>query len=424
MSQLPEQGTSYGWVIVAVAMLALIVSNGLSIGGLPPFYKPMREELVALGGVDRSHAESFIGIAANITFIMSGVSSLIGGWLLTKFRIKPVMLAGCLLLGTGVTLQSQATTAATVYLARFLMGSSLGFVGVAPCVVLVSGWFEKGRGVALGIALTGTSLGGSIVSLLAAPLIASYGWRAAMLVLSGLVWFVLVPILSVLVRESSPHQTAPSQKHSVGHSEEGMTLRQAVSTPLFWAFGAAAMLVFYPIFVILQQFILYVQTPRIGLTAESAAFGQSALFAIGVGGKYLAGYLSDKIRAANVMVAFAALMFAASLILLDLTASNALWFLLPFAIGYGGTWVMLQRLASELFGRCEIGKILGAITLIEVIGASIGGLITGRLADQHGGDYSVAFYGVTIAAALAFLATISVGVFARRAKTRSPTWGK
>jgi len=432
------QSSRYRWAIVAVAMLALIVSNGLSIGGLPPFYKPMREDLVALGAVDAARAESFIAIAANITFIMSGVSSLVGGWLLTKFRIRPVMLVGCILLGAGVILQSQASSITAVYLSRFLMGSSLGFVGVAPCVVLVSGWFEKGRGTALGIALTGTSLGGSIVSLMAAPLIANYGWRTAMLILSGLVWIILVPVVSLFVAEkgsdrgslrSSLRPLRTLRETFIPHAElaenaeksaekatlsEGLTLGEAVRTPLFWAFGAAAMLVFYPIFVILQQFILYVQTPRIGISAESAAFGQSALFAIGVGGKYLAGWLSDKLKAMNVMVGFAALMFASSLVLLDLTASNALLFLLPFAIGYGGTWVMLQRLASELFGRREIGKILGAITLIEVIGASVGGLITGSIADRNGGDYSVAFYGVTIAAALALCAVVAVRLLTHR----------
>jgi len=248
---------------------------------------------------------------------------------------------------------------------------------------------------------------------MAAPLIANYGWRMAMLVLSSLVWVVLVPAVLLLVRSREAELDQNHGAINSGTGVEGMTLGEALRTPLFWGFGAAAMLVFYPIFVILQQFILYVQTPRIGISAESAAFGQSALFAIGVGGKYLAGWLSDKFKAVNVMVAFAALMFASSIVLLDLTASNALLFLLPFAIGYGGTWVMLQRLASELFGRREIGKILGAITLIEVIGASIGGLITGRLADQHGGDYTVAFYGVTVAAALALVATMGVNFLGR-----------
>ncbi|MEO6051466.1 MAG: MFS transporter [Pyrinomonadaceae bacterium] len=191
-------------------------------------------------------------------------------------------------------------------------------------------------------------------------------------------------------------------------SVDGLTLREALSTPLFWVFALCAALVFYPIFVVLQQFILYVQTPKIGISASTAALGQSALFAIGVGGKFLAGYLSDKFKASVVIVFFTALMFASSLVLLDLTASNALLFLLPFAIGYGGTWVMLQRLTIDLFGRREIGKILGLITLIEVTGAAIGGRITGYLADQNGGDYTQAFYGVTIAAALAFVATLAI----------------
>lgn len=411
-----KANAKYGWVIVAVATLALVISNGLSIGGLPPFYKPIREEFVGLGMVDASRAESFIATGANITFFMSGLFSLIGGWLITRFRLKPIMLAGCAMLGAGLVLHSQAASENAVYLARFLMGASLGFVGVTPCVILVSNWFRTGRGTALGIALTGTSLGGSLVSLVAAPLIANYGWRSALLALTAFVWLILLPAIIFFVRESredssSAHSAAAPT--TVATSAEGVTLREALATPLFWAFAATAALVFYPIFVILQQFILYVQTPKIGLSAQTAAFGQSALFAISVGGKFLAGYLSDKFGAARIMVFFAALMFASSLILLDLTAANALFFLLPFAIGYGGTWVMLQRLAADLFGRREIGKILGLITLIEVSGAAVGGRTTGYLADQAGGDYTFAFYGVTIAAGLALLAAIAVFALVR-----------
>ena len=126
------------------------------------------------------------------------------------------------------------------------------------------------------------------------------------------------------------------------------------------------------------------------------------------GGKFLAGYLSDKFRAVRVIVACSLVMFAASLVLLGLTAANSIFFLLPFALGYGGTFVLLQRLAADFFGRREIGKILGLITLIEVTGAAIGGRITGYLADQNNGDYTTAFYGVTIAAALAFIMTIAI----------------
>ena len=409
MNEQKRSGPLYGWVIVAIATLALVISNGLSIGGLPPFYKPLREEFVAIGSIDAATAESFIANGANITFLMSGVFSLLGGWLVTRFRLKPMMIVGCVLLGLGLAVHSQATTANAVYLARFLMGASLGFIGVAPCVVLVSGWFEKGRGTALGITLVGTSLGGTIIPLVAQPLIASYGWRTAMLALSGVVWLVLLPLVLFAVKENDRAQT-----EETADAADGMTLSAALRTPVFWALAACAALVFYPIFATSQQFVLYLQTPRIGVSAETAAFAQSALFAISIGGKFIAGALSDKIRAGRVMVFCAGLMFAASLVLLDLSAGNALFFLLPFALGYGGTFVLIQRLTSDLFGRAEAGKILGAITLIEVVGAAIGGRVTGYLADQNGGDYTYAFYGVTIAAGLAFLSTFAVNFLSKR----------
>lgn len=408
--------SSYSWVIVAVSTLALLLSNGLSIGGLPPFYKPIREEFVALGAVEPASAESFIANAANITFLMSGVFSLLGGWLAMWVRLKALMVIGCILLAVGLVLHSQAINVETVYAARLLMGASLGFVGVAPNVVLVSRWFDTGRGTALGILLTGTSLGGAVIPLIAAPLIANYGWRPAMLWVSSLVWLVLLPAIIFLIKEPG---TGLADEIRPEHG--GSTLRAALSRPIFWLLATCAALVFYPIFATSQQFILYLQTPKIGVSPEMAALAQSALFAISIGGKFLAGFLSDRFRPVAVMTFFALLMFAASLVLFALTAGTALFFLLPFALGYGGTFVLLQRLAADLFGRREASKILGAITMVEVIGAAIGGRITGYLADQAGGDYTYAFYGVTVAAGLAFAATIAVYVLTRNSNSEKKT---
>jgi MFS family permease len=397
-----ETRSTYGWVILAVATFALVVSNGIAIGGLPPFYKAIREEFVASGAVDAARAESFIAVGANITFLMAGVFSLIGGWLLTFIRLRTLMLIGCVLLGGGLLVHASANSVEAVYLARFLMGASLGFVGVAPAVVLVSQWFREKRGTAIGILLTGTSIGGVLIPLISAPLIVAYGWRLAMVGISSLVWFVLLPAVIFLVRENS--DAIPV---GVDVTAAEQTFGQTLKMPLSWVFGLCAALVFYPIFVTSQQFILYLQSPKIGVPLQTAAFAQSALFAVSIGGKFLAGFFSDKARPVLVMV-LCFVMFAASLVLFGLTASNALLFLLPFAFGYGGTFVLLQRLATEFFGRSDIGKVLGALTLIEAIGAAIGGRITGYVADQAGGDYTYAFYGVAIAAGLAFLTTLVI----------------
>ncbi len=405
-----SQRSNYAWVIVAVSTLALIVSNGLAIGGLPPFYKPMREEFLATGAVDAGVAETFIANGANITFLMSGLFSLLGGWLVTRFRLLPMMVFGCCLLGGGSILLATSDSVSQFYLARFLMGASLGFIGVAPCIVLVSRWFETGRGMALGILLTGTSIGGAVVPLIAAPLIAQSGWRTALMIVSLLIWLVLLPLILLFVREPSAATISDGETPALS----GKTLGEALRSRVFWAIAACGALLFYPIFVTTQQFILYLQTPRIGITPERAAYAQSLLFTVGIGGRFLAGTLSDRFGSVKVLITCAGLMFAASLVLLDLNAANALLFLLPFAVGYGGTFVLLQRLTVDTFGQRESAKILGALTMIEVIGAAVGGRVTGYLADKAGGDYTTAFYGVTITAAAAFVATLAIHALNRK----------
>jgi MFS family permease len=400
-------------IVLAVATLALVVSNGLAIGGLPPFYKPMREEFLALRIIDQTVAETFIANGANITFLMSGLFSLIGGWLVTRFRLRPMMIFGCVLLGFGTILLAYSQSVVQFYAARFLMGASLGFIGVAPCIVLVSKWFTRRRGTALGILLTGTAIGGAVVPLLAAPLIATNGWRTALIVLSFLVWAVMLPLVLFVVKDPAD---VIERNHADQPVASGSTLSEALRSPTFWAIAACGALVFYPIFATTQQFILYLQTPRIGISAETAAVAQSLLFTVGIGGRFLIGTMSDRIGAPIMMTLSAALMFAASLVLLDLNAGNALLFLLPFAVGYGGTFVLLQRLTVDTFGQRESAKILGALTMIEVIGAAVGGRVTGYLADQNAGDYQTAFYGVTAASGFAFAAAIIVYVLMKMKK--------
>lgn len=402
-----QTNTTRAWLIVAVATFGLIVSNGLSIGGIPVFYKGIQDDLIARGAVDATHAQTFISNCANITFFMSGVFSMLGGWLLTRISLKFLMILGAVALGVGLVMHAGATTVETVYLSRFLMGASLGFVGVTPSVVLVSNWFDKDRGMALGILLTGTSLGGVSIPFIATPLINAYGWRTAMLLVSLLVWLLLLPAIVFFVKD---RQTTAED----AAVEVGITLREAIRTPIFWVFGLCAALVFYPIFVTSQQFILYLQSPKIGVSLTMAAWAQSAFFAASVGGKFLSGVVSDRLSSTKVLLLFCTLMFAATLVLFDLSAWTALLFLLPFGLGYGGTFVLLQRLAADYFGRREYGKILGTIVMIEIIGAAVGGRVTGILADRAGGDYTVAFYGVTFAALGAFVCAVLLNVMRKK----------
>lgn len=183
----------YGWIILAVSTIALIVSNGLAIGGIPVFYKFIREEFTGIGAIAPDRGESFIALGASITFMTAGFLSPLTGWLIGKFSIRYLMAAGCATLGAGLIILATTVSPPLVYFSRFLMGFSLCLVGVLPTIVLVSRWFIRRRGLALGILLTGTSIGGVLIPLAATPLIALYGWRVAMIGLSLVIWFVLLP---------------------------------------------------------------------------------------------------------------------------------------------------------------------------------------------------------------------------------------
>jgi MFS family permease len=289
----------YGWVIVAIATFALVVSNGLSIGGIPVFYKSIREDFVMTGAVAADRAESFIAFGASLTFLFSGLISPFAGWFIQKFPLKRVMLVGCAMLGSGLILHAVASTPTLVYAARIIMGLSLGFVGVLPSVVLVAHWFVRRRGAALGLLLTGTSLGGVLVPPIATPLIERFGWRTAMMLISLLIWLVLAPAIAILVR-SRPSEVgmdpdgepAPTDAGEPRSPSEGSTFAQALRTPLFWLFALAAALIFYPIFVTSQQLIL--QTAKIGFSAWQGTLVLSGLFAVSVAGKFLFGFLSDR----------------------------------------------------------------------------------------------------------------------------------
>lgn len=398
MKQKTKSGFFYGWVIVAVSTLALVVSNGLSIGGLPVFYKPMTDDLIAGGYISADSSQSMLGGAAGLTFLLAGAFAPIAGFLLKRVSSKVMMCIGCFILGGALVVYSQTHSAGIVYLSHSLLGVSLGFVGVLVNTVLISNWFRRNRGKALGIVLTGTSFGGVIIPQVATPLITAYGWRMAMIGVSLIVWVILLPAVIFLVRNSpAEFGLMPDGERTAEHNDaapvyvDGMTLGQALVTSRFWIFSICAGLIFYGVFVVSQQLNLYLQTPKIGLSREAASGVQSAMFAASVIGKFLFGWLSDRFSSIKVLMLGAVMMFVSSLILLDLRADNVVYFVLPFGLSYGGVFVILQLLVADYFGLKNLGPILGAVTIIETIGGALGTRITGMIADRNGGDYSQAF---------------------------------
>ncbi len=416
MTETNKNKIFYGWIIVAISTLALVVSNGLSIGGIPVFSEWIRNDFIASGAIPAERAQTIVSNFGVFTFLVAGLTAPFAGYFIQKYNLKTLMLIGCVILGGGLLIHSQATTVEMIYAARILFGIALGFVGVLINTVLVSNWFRRKRGTALGIVLTGTSIGGMLIPLIATPLILKFNWRVAMICVSLLIWLILIPAIIFLVKTKPQDiglfpdgdESEPLETFVGGNNQTGLSLFEAMKTPLFWVFALCAALIFYPLFVSTQQLILYIRTPKIGVSPETAGLIQALLSFLSIGGKFLFGFMSDKISPTRVMLICCSVMFLGTLVLLNFSASTVLLFVIPFGFGYGGTFVLLQRLVADYFGSKDYPKILGAITVIETIGAAIGGRITGAVADVDGGDYTRAFYYVIAATGLALLLTVAL----------------
>lgn len=406
----PKTPFFYGWLIVSVATLAMLVTNGLAVGGLPVFYQPL---LTDLGITDRS----VIGTATAVTFLISGGLSPVAGNLIGRINLRVLMTFGCVALGLGLFVYARANGPKQIFVAHMIMGLALSFAGLIPNTVLVSNWFRRMRGVAMGIVITGTSLGAMSIPQLAAPLIQKYGWRYAMLAVSMLIWFILIPAIWLVVRVH-PRQkgvlpdgalaaeTSLNTAASVGPLQlPGLTLGEAMRTPMFYVFSICAATLFYSILAVVQQLTLYLRSPRIGMTLIEAANIQSTMGAASILGKLIFGWLSDRFPKVWVNMFCCGLLCLAGALLLSLTAASAFPFALAFGFGYGGAFVLVQLMVAECFGLRELGRILGVILIVETIGGALGNYLTGQLA-QAAGDYSAGFVAVFGASVIAFVAAL------------------
>jgi MFS family permease len=409
----------YGYLIIAVSTLAMMLSNGFSIGGLPAFYPEMLKEM----GM-RGQAPS-IALAGATTFMLSGFLSPLAGNLLLRINLKLYMSIGCVLLGSGLLLYSRAYLNSQIYIAHVFFGLTLCFLSLIPNTVLISNWFRKHRGTAMGIAITGTSLGTVIIPFMATPLIRNFGWRNAMLLMSLSVWAILLPSIWLIVRvhpqeigklpDGITASDMTQQAAPAADTLPGMMLSQALRTSLFWIFSVCAMMLFYAILSVVQQLIVFLTSPQINMSADAARGVQSLMGLASIGGKLLFGFASDKWPRAQVNAHCCVLLTLGCLMLPFLNTQNANIFAILFGLGYGGAFVTIQLLVAECFGLRDLGRIIACIAVIETAGGALGNIVTGEIA-QRFGSYVIAYYGVIIAS---FIALFSGLLLVRITKPRS-----
>lgn len=364
-----------GWAVVAASAVGVGTGAGLYQYMSSLFVGPLE----ATFGWDRGE----IGTAAALGLLGALAAPLVGR-ITDRHGVRRVATVCILILAATHVALSMMTGA----IWQFMAGIAVIGVVAPGCTGLVysravNGWFDRGRGLALGITASGLSIATLALSPLVAAVIAELGVRGGYLALAAIAALIGLPVVLLGVREPPP-RIEPHPPLAV--PAEG--LREALRTPAFWLLAAIMFLVNAPAAGVLTQLVPLLTGK--GLTAPAAAT-YLALFAASVlAGRIGIGWLFDRSSARHV---------AAAVTLAG--AGGCLLLQAPVPVAFAGAGIVLVGLlqgaetdvlgyfVARLFGRTAYGAIYGVLFTISLLGTAAGIVGFGRLFTLTGG-YDVA----------------------------------
>ncbi|MCH6556079.1 MAG: MFS transporter [Chloroflexi bacterium] len=378
-----KRNTFYGWWILAGSVVAMALGSGVSFWSFGLYIEPLETEF----GWSRTE----VTLGFSVSLLVSGLTGpFVGRWVDARGPRSAIIVGATL---TGATYLLLATTSELWqwYAYQSINAVFRQLMFFIPFQALISRWFDRRRGIALGILGTGFSLGGFVVVPLMRVVIDEYGWDGSF-IFSGIVTVaVLVPMGLLLVRNSPADigATVDGEPPARDGSHQprvmtGLTLGQALRTPFFWVLSLAMMLFFYGVFGWLVHMVPFYES--VGISRGVAAALVSGAAAFGILSRLAFGALADRIprieKAAIGLLAF--LMAAMTALILDSGTAGIAVFLVFFIVGSGGGPLLEPLLLPRAFGLAHFGAILGTFAVIETIGLVASPAIAGAIFDSTG----------------------------------------
>jgi sugar phosphate permease len=405
------RGQSGGAFVVATAFAALFSVVGLALYGLPLYYDFMVREF----GWSRTMVTSGNAISKLVVGPLFGFAA---GWIVDRFGPRRLMMAGILMAGAALVGLGLTSAAWAFYFFYFF--NALGYVcgGPLPCQVLVSRWFDRTRGKAMGIAYLGIGIGGAAVPLLSHWLTDLFGWRGSLQAVGVLIVLIALP-MAFFVREA-PLETRsaglsrlrsgknpPSSGEAAGPRNprdpesggpERPALRTILSTPAFYLLALGSMCSIAAVGGTNQHLKLFLSLDR-GYSQGDAAQVISLVLAVSIAGRLLMGWLADRMSRKRVMLIIYLLVAGAIPLLLVRTSTWSMYaFAVIFGLGLGGEYLIIPLMAGELFGLGVLGRVMGIVLTADGVAEATAPMLVGKLRDRLG-SYDTGFF-VLVGAAL------------------------
>ena len=397
--------TFYGWYVLLGLCLIYAASNGIVTLSLKRFYP----SLIDVFSWTRAEVTRPVSV---FYFALAFLTPVIGA-LLDRRNPKRIMLVGSFIILIGLALMGRIQNLNQFIGIYIILAIGLAGAGLISSMYILTKWFHKHRGKAVGILLVGGSLGGALFNKITGDAIDAIGWRDATLLLAAIgAFFMIVPWIFLVKNKPQEMGLFPDGGDSEPEINllEGMSLAEAFKTPTLYLIFLATGILWFCIIGIQQHQDIYLQK-ELTIPSEVVTNVGSAFFLFGVLGKLIFGFLSDRFNKKLVMAASIALLIVGLIFLRLMGTDQGNWspyyYATTFGIAYSGVFTMIQIVVADLYYGKSYGKILGIVLTVDTLASVAGIMFLGKMSGADG-SYVPAFGIMAIMCAVALISFMVV----------------
>jgi len=393
----------HGWKLVGSLCVVLFFTAGIGYYVFPVYIASLQQEFgwsmtqVSIGG-------ALFGIASSLSHPMVGD-------LFWRFGARKPMLGAASLAVLTLLGYAGLQNLAMFYATALVWGFAVSATTLVPAQTLVTNWFDRFRGRAMGITMLGIGLGGFALPQFNEWMIRLVGWRLAWLAGAALLAGIVVPLIALFVR-TWPSElgllvdgAAPpeSPDDAPAAALAGLSVKRAIATSAFWLLFATFLFHLIGLSAMNFHFIPFA-TQQLGFDPQQAAFYYGSTIGCSIVGRLLFGWLADRCRPNRLLaVSFVLLALGPAvieLLLLRLGFRDVRLlglYALSFGIGLGANFVTMPVLVGRCFGTLHFSRIMGLL-----MSSFAAGIIVGIPGAAYAFDRTGSYEWVLIACASGF----------------------